>query len=976
VAKSIVNAIRVQTPGGRFLQKDHELNVWNDIGDQKATEKTSQALREGAPDIRTEMEQEYLNPTAVAQRAENDLLGEGAGGYNNPKPGKILSNGLITLDYEGVLSAREKGGRGPLQDGTIDINHPVLPTSNAEVPSAAQQVAANQPLDPMMQAFQQFQAGLMTAQAQQQQQQPPNPFQAPQPQPTTSTDPVSAFAKFLNSTPAEQNVHAPTQINGASSVKPEEQPSESADLQWSHHQHHPELNSDCSKLPLPLRNSGNPGTQPPTGSILNNADSPQSNNNLMYTTLNDISQAQAHAPPTTIRRGTSLTVPAVAPAMSREMALQILLGETAQKAHQAREDAAEAQLKTLQSIQQSLASSSGVNSLAGLPRIADLPQGSSSLLAEYLAAVPSPLPLLGNVSSMSDEQIRQMLATLKSQSQVATGLSDSFNLVGQMRGPSLSGVLGSGGVSLSNPLGSNSLQRLPSLGSPADIDNYASQYADMLSGSQQPRQPPPNSSLTSTIASRTASIGRTDSIGLQQAIQDAMRYLGPINLEAAESLGPTPLRPGVSAALAQMKMAEIYRQGAHNNENGNAAGAPTPSVASSIRDANRRVFCVPPVVAAKNNYGGGMPVATFKNGAALYENIKMTSAPQRGLSGNSLDNLCRAAGLCTSPEENSAVSVGVSRPPSNVDPLGDNSSSWGYSKQDGGATDNEKQLQGKSSVSPEPSRASGKKNSGANMLSKKMKMLQGLMDSKQQVCKRRASPQNRWASVELENAKKQQVAALKNSGCVMGGGGLKPGKNDQSLMDDSDDEETAVHFSAPSKRPAPPVPAASQQSKRRARHSFENNEPQRPAKQHTTTTTNFSSNGQTTNDRVVFTKFEEKRTNGILENSSQNIPRRDILNRGVSFSRDVRALPITETNLDTGHSLAMSEISLDRGQSNISGTAGLFGSGGPGGGGGEDDGQFDDASDEEGQKEIGGKAAMQRGLTIGTVHTFSSAFGR
>ncbi len=48
VAKSIVHAIRSQRPcGGRFLQKDGTNKVWNDIGDIKAVEKTSQALREG-----------------------------------------------------------------------------------------------------------------------------------------------------------------------------------------------------------------------------------------------------------------------------------------------------------------------------------------------------------------------------------------------------------------------------------------------------------------------------------------------------------------------------------------------------------------------------------------------------------------------------------------------------------------------------------------------------------------------------------------------------------------------------------------------------------------------------------------------------------------------------------------------------------------------------------------------------------------
>lgn len=42
----------MQTPPGRFLNKDTKSGTWNDIGDGRAREKTSQALREGAPVIR------------------------------------------------------------------------------------------------------------------------------------------------------------------------------------------------------------------------------------------------------------------------------------------------------------------------------------------------------------------------------------------------------------------------------------------------------------------------------------------------------------------------------------------------------------------------------------------------------------------------------------------------------------------------------------------------------------------------------------------------------------------------------------------------------------------------------------------------------------------------------------------------------------------------------------------------------------
>lgn len=46
VARVIVRAIRNGDPPGRFLRKDDKSGKWIDIGDKKAAEKTSQALRE------------------------------------------------------------------------------------------------------------------------------------------------------------------------------------------------------------------------------------------------------------------------------------------------------------------------------------------------------------------------------------------------------------------------------------------------------------------------------------------------------------------------------------------------------------------------------------------------------------------------------------------------------------------------------------------------------------------------------------------------------------------------------------------------------------------------------------------------------------------------------------------------------------------------------------------------------------------
>jgi hypothetical protein len=60
VALSIIREWRGQNPPGRFLKMDEKTGLWNDVGDKKAREKTSQALRERAPMIRQELEKERV----------------------------------------------------------------------------------------------------------------------------------------------------------------------------------------------------------------------------------------------------------------------------------------------------------------------------------------------------------------------------------------------------------------------------------------------------------------------------------------------------------------------------------------------------------------------------------------------------------------------------------------------------------------------------------------------------------------------------------------------------------------------------------------------------------------------------------------------------------------------------------------------------------------------------------------------------
>ena len=59
IAQSIVDEVRSLKPPGRFLLKDSKTNIWSDVGDEKARDKTSQALRENALTVRKQMEKEY-----------------------------------------------------------------------------------------------------------------------------------------------------------------------------------------------------------------------------------------------------------------------------------------------------------------------------------------------------------------------------------------------------------------------------------------------------------------------------------------------------------------------------------------------------------------------------------------------------------------------------------------------------------------------------------------------------------------------------------------------------------------------------------------------------------------------------------------------------------------------------------------------------------------------------------------------------
>lgn len=139
VAKSIVHAVRAQNPPGRFLARDPSNSLWSDIGDQKATEKTSQALREGAPDIRTEMAKE-------GHMKKGNIMG-----------GQMLKKGLIGLDQtklDGLIKATAKSA-APSAPAVMSASNPLASSSQGGMSTLNGQSGDAS----MVMAFQQYLGG-------------------------------------------------------------------------------------------------------------------------------------------------------------------------------------------------------------------------------------------------------------------------------------------------------------------------------------------------------------------------------------------------------------------------------------------------------------------------------------------------------------------------------------------------------------------------------------------------------------------------------------------------------------------------------------------------------------------------------------------------------------------------------------------------------------------------------------------------
>jgi len=149
ISRAIVSAIRENN--GRFLKKDEKTGLWYEIGDDAAREKTSQALRQRAPEMRKllfDTEREEARAAAEEHlRQQRMFMGMGAGNSSEmmqgmPPPGM----------FNPAMFAQMAGGKNGVPPGGPDAYSHMfgflgqgmnqrLPTSNP-APAAAASTAS------------------------------------------------------------------------------------------------------------------------------------------------------------------------------------------------------------------------------------------------------------------------------------------------------------------------------------------------------------------------------------------------------------------------------------------------------------------------------------------------------------------------------------------------------------------------------------------------------------------------------------------------------------------------------------------------------------------------------------------------------------------------------------------------------------------------------------------------------------------
>lgn len=98
VALDIIREWRAQKPPGRFLKLDESSGLWHDVGDRKAREKTSQALREKAPQLRKQ-QSEIDEETEQTKTTRFKDSGSKPKAKKNVGRGTLARNHSLGVDY-------------------------------------------------------------------------------------------------------------------------------------------------------------------------------------------------------------------------------------------------------------------------------------------------------------------------------------------------------------------------------------------------------------------------------------------------------------------------------------------------------------------------------------------------------------------------------------------------------------------------------------------------------------------------------------------------------------------------------------------------------------------------------------------------------------------------------------------------------------------------------------------------------------
>ena len=124
ISRSIVAAIREQE--GRFLERDAKKQTWYDIGDKKAIEKTSQALREGQPKLRQKM----IDSGQIPPNHGNVMEHQFGNGIYNPG-GRPPSLGTGSTASSGLTSGLYSSDGSHYSMGAPSMNPPTTMSSAA-----------------------------------------------------------------------------------------------------------------------------------------------------------------------------------------------------------------------------------------------------------------------------------------------------------------------------------------------------------------------------------------------------------------------------------------------------------------------------------------------------------------------------------------------------------------------------------------------------------------------------------------------------------------------------------------------------------------------------------------------------------------------------------------------------------------------------------------------------------------------------